>query len=138
MGVEHMGEACVEEADRVPIEEKSMFGMMTKHDDMLDEHDRQLEEHALQLRIQAEQIKQLQDNGIRLENVVMTENRETRLTITNTNQQLHELINGIMGFKSGQNQITHTLKLAKLEAWSKIVAYLAGSGGLIYFLLDKM
>lgn len=103
----------------------------------LETHEEILDDHTMQLRVQAEQIKTLQDNGMRLENVVMTENRETRLTITNTNAQLHELINGIMGYKSGQNQLTNTLALAKLESWVKIIGILAGSGGIVWYIFGK-
>lgn len=96
-----------------------------------------LDEHTIQLRIQSEQIKQLQDNGIKLENIVMAENRETRLTITNTNKQLHELINGIMGFKSGQNQMVNTMRMARWESIAKIVGILAGSGGILYYIFGQ-
>ena len=113
--------------------ETSMFGKVDKLCKDVEEHDSILEEHTLQLRIQAEQIKQLQDNGLRLENVIMSENRETRQTITQSNTQLHELINGIMGFKSGQNQMTNTLKMARMESIAKIIGILAGSGGILYY-----
>lgn len=112
----------------------SMFGTVDKLCKDFEELDATVEDHTLQLRIQAEQIKQLQDNGIRLENVIMNENRETRLTVTQSNTQLHELINGIMGFKSGQNQMTHTLKMARMESIAKIVGILAGSGGVLYWI----
>lgn len=108
-----------------------MFGKVDQLCKDVEEHDATLEEHTLQLRIQAEQIKQLQDNGIRLENVIMNENRETRMTVTQSNTQLHELINGIMGFKSGQNQMTHSLKMARMESIAKIAGILAGSGGIV-------
>ena len=111
-----------------------MFGKVDKLCKDVEELDTTVEDHTLQLRIQAEQIKQLQDNGIRLENIIMNENRETRATVTQSNNQLHELINGIMGFKSGQNQMTHTLKMARMESIAKIIGILAGSGGLLYWL----
>jgi hypothetical protein len=133
-----MGLVTVEEDETMPNSDKSIFNMVIKHEEEFEKHEQRLDDHELQLRVQAEQIKQLQDNAIKLENVVMAENRETRLTITQTNQQLHELINGLMGYNSGQNQLQHTLRMAKLESWSKIVAYLAGSGGLIYFLIEKL
>lgn len=97
-------------------------------------YDSTLDEHGIQLQIQAEQIKQLQDNNIKLENVVMHENRETRATITETNKQLMELMNGLMGYKTGQNQINQSITIARWESIAKIVGLLAGSGGVIYYL----
>lgn len=109
----------------------SLFAVIDKQGRDLENHDGRIDDLELQARVQAEQIKQLQDNGIRLENVVMTENRETRLTITNTNQQLHELINGLMGYKSGQNQLLSTMTMARWESIAKIVGILASSGGIV-------
>lgn len=122
----------------MPGGEKSIFGIVSKHEMMLEEHESKLDEHGIQIRVQAEQIKQLQDNGIRLENTVMTENRETRATITNTNKQLHELINGLMGYNSGQSQLQNSLKMARMESWAKIIGILAGSGGIIYFIIEQV
>lgn len=113
--------------------DKSMFSTVARHETAIDAHELKLEEHELQLRVQAEQIKQLQDNAIKLENVVMSESRETRMTITQTNQQLHELINGLMGYKSGQNQLSHSLRMAQMESIAKIIGILAGSGGILWY-----
>lgn len=120
--------------------ETSMFGTVEQlckevkeHDGVLDEHTRKIDDNTTQLKIQAEQIKQLQDNGLRLENVIMNENRETRMTVTQSNNQLHELINGIMGFKSGQSQLTTNLKMAYVESVVKIVSFLGGAGGILYY-----
>lgn len=119
--------------------------LLSKHDKELEAHDKLLDDHTVQLRVQAEQIKQLQDNAIKLENVVMSESRETRLTITQTNQKLHELINGLMGYNTGNNQvqvknneIMANMKMARMESWAKIVGILAGSGGVIYFIIDRL
>ena len=108
---------------------KSVFEIIDKHSDLLEAHDKQLQ-------VQKEQIKQLQDNAIKLENVVMTENRETRLTVTQTNNQLVELINGLMGYKSGKHNLDHTERIARWESISKIVGILAGSGGILYYILQ--
>lgn len=105
--------------------------------EVVKQHDSILEEHGIQLKVQAEQIKYLQDNAIKLENVVMHENRETRMTITQTNKELHELINQLLGFNTGQNQLTHKLMLAKLESYVKIFGILAGSGGLLYYIFTQ-
>lgn len=105
--------------------------------EVVEKHSEEIKAHSEQLKIQAEQIKQLQDNGIRLENIVMSENRETRHTITETNKQLMELMNGLMGFKTGQNQMANTLRMARWESIAKIVGLLAGSGGVLYYIFGQ-
>lgn len=96
-----------------------------------------LEQHEAQLKVQAEQIKHLQDNAMKLENVVMSENRETRLTITQTNRELHELISQLLGFKTGESQLTNKLRLARMESYVKIIGILTGSGGLLYYIFTN-
>lgn len=110
-------------------EDISMFGKIEKHEERLDEQAEKLS--------QAEnRISRLEDQTLRLENTIMAENRETRSTITETNRQLHHLIEGLMGYKTGENNLNHSLRMAKLESASKIVAYLVGSGGFIYVLFE--
>lgn len=118
----------------MPETEISLHDKIVSQDARFEKHDERLEEHSAMLKVQAEQIKQLQDNAIKLENVVMAENRETRLTITQTNQQLHELINGLMGYNTGNNQMKYNLSMAQLESMAKIVGILAGSGGILYYI----
>ena len=120
-----------------PENDKSMFGRVTKHDEQLEKHDNILDDHTIQLKIQAEQIKQLQDNGLRLENVVMSENRETRRTITESNKQLHDLVNNVLEYKSGQTRLSTNLKMAKMESIAKIIGILAGSGGLLWYIFGQ-
>lgn len=110
-------------------EDISMFSKIEKHEERLDEqHDR--------LTQQENRISRLEDQTLRLENTIMSENRETRATITETNKQLHSLIEGLMGYKSGENNLKHSLRMAKLESFSKIIAYLVGSGGFLYVLFE--
>lgn len=98
------------------------------------DYEKKLEAHDAQLRVHAEQIKQLQDNHIKLENVVMSESRETRHTVTQSNQQLHELIKGLMGYNIDKSQMTHKEKMAMIESIFKILGILSGTGGLLYYL----
>lgn len=121
----------------MPETNGSMFKRVEDIEKEMVEHDGILEDHTLQLKIQAEQIKQLNDNNMRLENLIMSENRETRLTITNTNGQLQEVIKGLMGYNSGNNQLTNTLKMARTESIVKIIGILAGSGGVLYWIFGQ-
>lgn len=106
----------------------------TPVESILKDHSKLLDEHTNQLLLQAEQIKQLQDNSLRLENTVMRENRETRETITETNKQLMALMNDILGYKTGQNQVIQSMNMVKWETIAKIVGILAGSGGILYYI----
>lgn len=110
--------------------QKHVVQVIQKHDDML-------EEHGTQLKVQAEQIKQLQDHSIKLENIVMSESRDTRLTITETNKQLMEVVNGVLGYKNGQNQVNKDMSIARWESIIKIISMVAGSGGILYWLFGQ-
>lgn len=125
--------------ERPPTEPKSELATVTEFNvlTVVQEHDSVLEQHQLLLSVQAEQIKQLQDSSVKLENIVMSENRETRLVVTETNKQLMEVITGLMGFKSGQGQITQAITIARWESIAKIIGILAGSGGILYWLFGQ-
>lgn len=107
----------------------SMFGKIDRHEERLDEQ-------AEKIMQQEQRLSRLEDQTLRLENTIMSENRETRSTITETNRQLHTLIKELMGYKTGENTLKHSLRMAKLESLSKIVAYLVGSGGFLYVLFE--
>ena len=126
------------------LKDPSMFITMDRVVKQVEKQDDILEEHTLQLRIQAEQILQLQDNTKRLETVVMAENRETRMLVSQTNDKmsqtndkLHELINGLMGYNTGNNKLATSLKMARMESIAKIVGILAGSGGILYYIFGQ-
>lgn len=121
----------------MPDKDLSLFSTVASHDEKLEVHGEILEKHAHELKVQAEQIKQLQDNAIKLENVVMSENRDTRRTITETNSQLRELINDIMGYKTTQTQMSTNLRMAQIESIAKIIGILAGSGGILFYLFGN-
>lgn len=110
-------------------EDISMFTKIEKHEERLDDHDDKFKE-------QDNRLSRLEDQTLRLENTIMAENRETRATITETNKQLHALIEGLMGYKSGENSLNHSLRMAKIESFSKVVAYLVGSGGFLYAIFE--
>lgn len=100
-------------------------------------HSEILESHAMQLELHAKSIRDLQDNGIRMENLVMTENKETRQTVTKTNDLLREVIKGLMGYNTENNERSHKLTMAQLESVVKILSLLAGSGGILWYVFAK-
>lgn len=107
--------------------ESELLSIVKQHEETLESHDRLLQVHA-------EQIKNLQDNYLRLENTVMRENRETRETISETNKQLMGLMNDVLGYKSGHNQVVQSMTVAKWETIAKIGGIMAGSGGILYYI----
>lgn len=100
-------------------------------------HDEILEEHSKELGIQREQINQLRNDSIRLENIVMNENRETRQTITENNNKVMELMNNILGFKTTEGQQKQTVTITQWESIVKMVTLLGGSGGFLYWLFSQ-
>ena len=115
-----------------------VYVILEKHDKRLDGHDELLDDHANQLKLHTEYIRELKENSLRLENVVMSESRETRLTITNTNTGLQQLITELMGYKTNESQLAHTLKIKKWESYAKIVGILAGSGGILVYIVQEV
>lgn len=97
-------------------------------------HDETLKEHGQLLALHARDIETLKHNATKLENTIMTENRETRQTIVNTNAQLHTLINNLMGYDVNKSQDKNKLTTAKIESIVKIIGILSGSGGLLYYI----
>lgn len=108
----------------------------TAMQDKLTQHEKMLDTHANELKLQSQKISMLENNAIRLENVVMSENRETRQTIINTNHQLHELIKNIMGYDADKHDTSSKLTMAKWESIVKIIGVLAGSGGILYYIFS--
>jgi uncharacterized membrane protein YjjP (DUF1212 family) len=114
---------------------------LKKYSIVQDHHEDRLDGHDLTLQSHANDIKQLKENNLRLENVVMAENRVTRETVTNTNKELHDLIKSLLGYKTGEQQqqvqltqINNDLKLARYESWAKIIGILGSSGGFLFYL----
>ena len=99
-------------------------------------HENLINNHTNELKLQSQKINMLENNAIRLENVVMSENRETRQTIISTNSQLHELIKNIMGYDSDKLTTSTKLTVAKWESIVKIIGILAGSGGILYYIFS--
>lgn len=86
-----------------------------------------LDRHDEQIQNLQSQVGELHETSKRIEEVVMSENRETRAIITTTNTQLMSLIGSLMGFKTTNNQM-------KWESIAKIAALLTGSGGILYYI----
>ena len=129
------------EETKLPSSDASMFVTIDAHGKALVKHDEELENHELRIQLntkeleaQARDIQQLRDNALRLENVVMNENRDTRNTITQTNRELHELITNLMGYKTNTSTLASNITTVRIESVVKIIGILAGSGGILYYI----
>ena len=129
------------EETKLPSSDASMFVTIDAHGKALVKHDEELENHELRIQLntkeleaQARDIQQLRDNALRLENVVMNENRDTRNTITQTNRELHELITNLMGYKTSTSTLASNITTVRIESVVKIIGILAGSGGILYYI----
>lgn len=120
--------------DLAPAHHEEMARRMRDNELLLAEHEEKLKEHDRLIFLQSKKIEVVEASSIKLENLVMTENKETRSVIIKTNHELHTLINNLLGYKSGENQLNHNAKIQRVESIVKIVSMLAGSGGILYYL----
>lgn len=128
----------------------SMFEKMTEHDIDIKEHRERigtLEEITLSLkesdRQHDERLKNLEDNAVKLENTVMSENRETRTTMREQGDKMFTLVENAMGYQTARTTQSHELRMAKLNTWSTVFLKVSGgvvgllsSGGAIYYVMQ--
>ena len=108
-------------------EESTVYEILDNHGDMLADHE-------LRLKVHEGAINELKNGQMKLENTVMLESRETRKTITDTNDQLHTLIRELMGYKTDERKLNADVKIKRIEVLAKIIGILAGSGGILYYI----
>jgi hypothetical protein len=90
-----------------------------------------------------ERLKRLEDNAIKLENIVMSESRETRMTIVEQNKQLFSLVESTLGIKAKTVTQQHELKVLKWNHISNImlkfgsgIVLLLGSGTGVFMIIE--
>lgn len=127
--------------DKIAKTESTLDEHAKKHlatEDILEKHEERLDEHAALLDKYALRLIRLEDQTIKLENTIMTENRDTRATIVEQNRQLFTLIESVMGFKTGADSRQHDLKVRRWDSMTNIILKLAGAGGLIYLVAQAI
>lgn len=123
--------------ETVEVYNEEMVQRMIDNEEKIANQEVTLKEHDKLLALHSEKINAIETSTIKLENLVMTENRETRAVIMSSNKDLHTLINNVLGFKSGENQLKHSMTMARAESIVKIVSLLAGSGGILYWIFGQ-
>lgn len=88
---------------------------------------------------QEERLKRLEDQSVKLENTILTENRDTRSTMKEQTEKLFTIVENAMGYQNNRTAQDHELKMLKLNTWSTVFLKFAGAigalgsaGGLIY------
>lgn len=141
------------------MEEKDMLNsddLVESHETRIHQHEKRLNKHDERLNEVKEEIQQLKDgdknkherlliveeNYNRLERTVAKENEETRTTMREQTKELFKIVERAMGFRETRSTQSHELKMARLKTWSttfvKISLGLAGSGGVIYLIIEKI
>lgn len=130
----------------MPEEKEAPFGMyekMLKHEEALDSHEERIFALEEADRRHEQRLKVLEDNAIRLENTVMSENRETRTTMKEQTEKLFDVVDRAMSFSSTQETQKHELKMKKWNTVSTILLKAGGgllalltSGGGLYLLIE--
>ena len=129
-----------------------MYDKMKEHDDLLIKHEDRLNLLEENDSRHEERLKRVEVQSIKLENTVMTENRETRETIKeqteNMNKQsdkLYDVVHTSINYKSDSQKLDFDLKKMKIEMWTNVFIKISGgvlallsAGGAGYWLLTQL
>ena len=106
-----------------------MFEKVTGHEKVLQDHE--------------DRLKKLEDQSLKLENTILTENRDTRKTMKEQTEKLFHIVENAMGYQNSRTTQDHELKMLKLNTWSTVflkisgaVGALGSAGGLVYLVVQ--
>lgn len=114
-------------------------------------HDEEIEKLKFNDKQHDDRIKALEDQSIKLENTVMSENRDTRQTfvqysnkISQQNEDLLDIVRSALGMKATTDTQLHEFRMAKWNTVSSIFLKISGalvaalgSGGILYLAFQK-
>lgn len=90
-----------------------------------------------------ERIKRLEDQSVKLENTILTENRDTRTTMKEQTEKLFTIVESALGIQSTRSTQSHEYKMLKWNTLSTVFLKLSGgflallsSGGAIYYIIQ--
>lgn len=109
-----------------------MYDTVRRLGEKSDDHDTRisiLEERDQQ---HEERLKQLEDQSIKLENTVMSESRETRLTMKEQTDKLFNIVDSSINYKTDAEKQEHEFRMLKIKTWSDV--FLKISGGIVALL----
>lgn len=100
--------------ERMPEEgNSSMFETVQNHEDRISDLERVDREHE-------EHLKRLEDQSMKLENTILTENRDTRTTIKEQTEKLFVIVKSALGIQSTLTTQTHEFKMLKWNTLSTL------------------
>lgn len=109
-----------------------------EHTDILEKHSKRFEEIAETQRKHAEQIETINASHMKLENVIYSENKETRHTMQVTTDRLFKLLEQVTGNKQAAATLEYDYRKAQLDVTDKKsqrfwewFGKAAGTGGII-------
>lgn len=109
-----------------------IYGRVGKLDLKNTEQDKRLDQLEYNEERHEDRMKLLEDHGLRLENTVLTESRDTRRTMTEQTDKMLEIIGSSLGYRSVSEINNHKLKMAKWSTMSGV--FLKITGGLLALL----
>lgn len=123
----------------------SMFETVKDHEERitkLEENDRELKENFNKL---SSQMLTLESQNTKLENTLLSDNRDTRLAMKEQGEKMFHLVENAMGYQSSKSTQDHEFKMLKLNTFSTVFLKVSGgilallsSGGAIYYIIQQM
>ena len=128
-----------------------MYDKVRQYGETIDSHHERitfLEENGRQ---HEDRLKQLEDQSIKLENTIMTESRETRITVKEQTEKmevqsskLYDIVHTSINYKSDSQKLDYDLKKMRIEMWTNVFLKLSGgitllftAGGAGYWFLQQ-
>ena len=111
----------------------------------IDEHDKRLNNHGDRLtklekwdEDKHRRLKVVEDNYTKLESTIISENKEMRLFFQSNMDKQWDLIKVRDEQKHDQQKMKHEFDKTKFERWSEILLKLAGTGGILYLIIQSL
>ncbi len=127
----------VGEAD-MPIEER-----VDKHDERLIEQDKRLNQHSERItqlekfdEDKHKRLKIVEENYTKLENTIVSENKEMRMFFQSNMDKQWDLIKSRDEQRHDSKRMKFELDKTKVERWTDIIFKLVGTGGVLYLVIQ--
>lgn len=125
---------------------------LTEHDKQLDQHSESIlqlinwdkDKHQRLLAVEKKdeehekRLKDVEQNYVKLENTILTENKETRTFFQSNMDKLWDLTKQRDEHKHEGRKMKHELAKTKLEKWSDVIFKIASSGGILYLIVQAL
>ena len=125
---------------------QSMFETVKNQGEKLDNHEERIEVLEKGKQEHEDRLKTLEESSMRLENTILTENKETRTVMREQSDKMFDLVKNAMNYQSAQTTQEHEIKKQehelkkkehdlKMQKWNTIATvFLKVSGGLLTLL----